>query len=104
MGNVQTYTHVSLPTSKISNGKYADANIQLGDGDGTVFLAGSLDVCDRWPSTHKSYRIPGVAHAQMLHVGQTLDIIIAVATEQHEFLENWLPPTFGELELLAGTY
>jgi hypothetical protein len=97
--NVQTFTHLSFPTSDdFSHG----ATIHVGDGDGTVHLEGSLDVCERWASTKRSYKIPGVAHASMTNIGQVLDVIVAVAMEKDDEWQGWQSPNFDELEILTG--
>lgn len=92
--NVQTFTRIALPTTNEKG-----PTVHLGDGDGTVHLQGSLDICERWKSTVRSYKIPGVPHIAMMYVKQVADLVAAVATDDNTFLEQWTEPAFEELHV-----
>jgi len=96
--NVRTFSHLSFP----AQGDFSEgAAVELGDGDGTVH-SDSLSVCDRWASTVKSYKLPGVPHTAMMSVRQVLDVIVSVAKEDNAALDAWTPPSFVDLDVLEG--
>lgn len=103
--NVQTFTQLSMAANR--NGAVEDLEnnvITMDDGDQTVHLA-SLNVCDRWASTVKTYKIPGVAHSSMLSIEQVHDVIVGVATEDQASLNAWEEPEYSEVrpqELTVG--
>jgi len=78
------------------------AMITLDDGDGTVD-ANSLEVCTRWPSTVKVYRVPGVIHSGLLDVDQVIDIVEFVATNNEKKLRDWKEPAYSVLRASANT-
>ena len=59
--NVRTFSHLTFP----AGGAFAEigASDEIGDGDGTVH-SDSLYVCERWKSTVKVYKLPGVPHSR----------------------------------------
>lgn len=94
--NVQTFSKLDFRTHEhVMSDK---AGVTLDDGDQTVD-AKSAEVCTRWKSTVKVYRVPGVAHAQMLDVAQVIDIIEAVATNNEKQWKDWTEPSIAELRV-----
>lgn len=95
--NIQTFNGLNMATNGDNKQEVLEGNrFLMDDGDQTVDHA-SLEVCDRWDSTVKSYKVAGVAHSSMLNVDQVLDVIIAVATEDQATLEDWTPPKYSEI-------
>merc|ERR1719204_303459 len=95
--NVQTFNSLSLSTNKNEPQEDMEGNVFLmDDGDQTVDHA-SLEVCERWKSTLKTYKVTSVAHSSMLGVEQVVDVIVAVATEDQATLDAWTPPRFSEV-------
>jgi len=93
--NVQTFAHLSFPEES----DYSErAVVYLDDGDGTVHMD-SLNVCERWKSTVRSYKIPGVPHASMMGVNQVLDVIVAAAKDDEGALAAWKSPDFVDLDV-----
>jgi len=90
--NVQTFSYLLANTST----ELSKEDVVLDDGDQTVD-ARSLDVCTRWPSTVKSYLVPGVRHASTMDIKQVNDIIVAVATNDLGTLSSWVEPKISEL-------
>merc|ERR1719326_195347 len=86
--NVQTFNELSLSANRDNAEKEeVEANVfTMDDGDQTVDH-NSLEVCTRWASTVKSYKIPGVAHSSMLGVEQVIDVVVALATEDQATLD-----------------
>merc|ERR1712137_15541 len=85
--------------AEANNGK-PKYSIELGDGDGTVHTEGSLDVCTRWKSTVKVYKVSGVIHNEMLGVQQVADIILAVATDDVKTWKAWKSPAYTEVKYM----
>jgi hypothetical protein len=96
--NVQTFTKIAFNTSEDTKRAYT----LLDDGDQTVNLA-SLEVCTRWRSTVKVYRVPGVKHASTLDVDQIIDVIEAVATNDKNKWSQWKSPSIGEIKVSSNT-
>jgi len=71
------------------------------DGDMTVD-AHSLEVCTRWKSTVKTYKVPGVIHAAVLDVGQVVDVIVAIATNNDEHWKNWKEPAYSDVRTTSN--
>lgn len=94
--NVQTFQKLAFHTSEDLEAN-EPAQVTLDDGDQTVDAA-SAEVCTRWPSTKKVYRIPGVSHASMLDVEQVLDVITAVATNNDQKWMSWKAPLYDEVK------
>lgn len=93
--NVQTFNGLNLALNKAD--KDLEGNfLTMDDGDQTVDH-NSLEVCSRWASTIKSYKIPGVAHSSMLSTEQSIEVIIAVAMEDQATLDAWTPPKYDEV-------
>lgn len=96
--NVQTFNGLNLAAKKENDPEELVNNvISMDDGDQTVDHA-SLEVCDRWASTVKTYRVNGVAHSSMLNVEQVLDVLAAVATEDQATLDNWTAPDYPDVK------
>jgi len=95
--NVQTISNLAYTTTEDMD----DAIVTMGDGDGSVDLD-SLEVCTRWASTEKVYKIPGVTHIGTLGVKQVLDVILAVALNDVETLKAWREPLQSELVTAKG--
>lgn len=96
--NVQTFNWLKMSKNHDDSHHEDVGNTRfiMDDGDQTVDHS-SLEVCDRWESTLKTYKVPGVAHSSMLNVEQVLDVIIAVATEDQATLDAWTPPKYSEI-------
>lgn len=95
--NVQTFNHLSLSANRDSSQEKIEANVfTMDDGDQTVDHA-SLEVCERWSSTVKSYKVEGVAHSSMLSVEQVIDVIVSVATEDQATLDAWEPVRYSDV-------
>ena len=94
--NVRTFSHLTFP----AGGVFAEigASVEMGDGDGTVH-ADSLSVCERWKSTVKVYKLPGVPHTGIISVGQVHDVIVAVAKGDDAALDAWTSPAFVDLDV-----
>lgn len=92
--NVRTDNKIIADFTQNADSKYT---IELGDGDGTVHTEGSLDVCTRWKSTVKTYKLPGVIHNAAFNVRQVADIILAVATDDEKSWKAWKEPKYTEL-------
>lgn len=90
--NIQTFNNLSVFVYP----RGAQANVTLDDGDGTVDFE-SLNVCTRWPSTVKTYRVEGVKHGGMLDVAQLVDILEAVAVGDDAKWKDWKEPRMSEL-------
>lgn len=90
--NVQTYTYILANTSR----NLGREDVVLDDGDQTVDAL-SGEICTRWPSTVKSYPIPGVRHSGMLDIRQVNEVILAVATNAHATWSSWREPKMSEL-------
>eukprot|EP00811_Abedinium_folium_P016461 NODE_253_length_3282_cov_4.407924.p3 GENE.NODE_253_length_3282_cov_4.407924~~NODE_253_length_3282_cov_4.407924.p3 ORF type:complete len:203 (-),score=45.54 NODE_253_length_3282_cov_4.407924:201-809(-) len=92
-GNVATYAaplrFLTRDALELSN---SAAAFVLDDGDGTVDLP-SLEICERWPSTVRSYRIKDVSHADVRNAPQLVDIIEALALNRTESWQSWTSPT-----------
>lgn len=95
--NVQTFSALAFSTTEDMDA----AIVTLGNGDGTVDL-NSLEVCTRWASTEKVYKLPGLGHTGMLGTKQVLDVIMAVALNDAEALEAWKEPTRSEIVAAEG--
>lgn len=65
-----------------------------GDGDGTVNIE-SLEVCTRWKSTKKVYRLPNHRHSAALKSSGAASVLILVATNDEAGLEAWTKPPPG---------
>jgi len=91
--NVQTFSNLTFSTVEDID----KAMVVLDDGDMTVDEQ-SLEVCSRWKSTVKVYRVPGVIHSGMLDIKQILDVIMAVATNDDSALTSWNEPKMSELQ------
>lgn len=88
--NLKTPTVVNLGADLAVGG------VSLGDGD-EVVERGSLEVCARWKSTKKVYRVQGVRHASSFKfLEEGLDILIAVATNNTEQWMAWKTPVYTE--------
>lgn len=94
--NIQTFSNLSF-ANRGSLAKGEQATIILDDGDMTVD-AKSLEVCTRWSSTVKTYRVPGGVHASLLDVDQITDVIVAVAVNDEPFLDAWKEPSYDEVK------
>jgi len=90
--NVQTFSYLYSNTSADLD----QESIVLDDGDQTVDAL-SLEVCTRWPSTVKTYRVPGVRHGSMYDIKQVNDIIVALATNDTDAWSAWMEPKISEL-------
>jgi len=90
--NVQTFIANAFSTMEDTD----EAIVTIGDGDGTVDIE-SLEVCARWASTEKVYKVPNVLHVQGLRVKQILDVIVAVALNDVEALRAWDEPPQAEI-------
>merc|ERR1712182_5743 len=89
--HIQTYKSLEF-----RNTEAKDAIVNLGDGDQTVH-SDSLEVCVRWPSTKKVYKIPGVKHGSMLDVGQVVDVLQALALDDEKAWRDWKEPAMSEV-------
>jgi len=94
--NVRTFSHLTFP----AGGVFADigASVEIGDGDGTVH-SDSLSVCERWKSTVKVYKLPGVHHGFEVIIGQVHDVIVGVAKGDDAALDAWTSPAFVDLDV-----
>jgi len=95
--NVQTFTKVAFNSSE----EIDHAFVTLDDGDQTVNSA-SLEVCTRWKSTVKVYRVPGVKHAMSLDVNQVIDVIEAVATNDEKTWQEWKSPSIEDVKVSSN--
>jgi hypothetical protein len=91
--NIQTTSKLAFHTSEDVGNE--NAVITLDDGDQTVDLK-SAEVCTRWHSTVKVYRINGVKHSGLLDVEQVLDVIEAVATNNDKTWQDWTAPAYSQ--------
>jgi len=91
--NVQTFNELRFATREDLD----KPSVILDDGDMTVD-AHSLEVCTRWKSTVKTYKLPGVKHSGMLDVEQVLEVIVAVATNDDKAWKSWKEPAYSELK------
>jgi len=96
--NVQTFSKIAFNTSEDTDHALAI----LDDGDQTVNSA-SLEVCTRWRSTVKVYRVPGVKHAGTLDVDQIIDVIEAVATNDKAKWSEWKSPDIADIKTSQNT-
>jgi len=85
--NIQSWTTLAFPTLD----EMDSSIVTLGNGDGTVEMS-SQEVCERWSSTVKVYRMPAVPHAQGLTPSQFLDVLLAVATDKESAWRAWQSP------------
>lgn len=93
--NIQTFTKLAFTTSE--DLQTEQAMVTLDDGDQTVNSA-SAEVCTRWSSTVKVYRIPGAVHAALMDVDQVLDVIEAVATNEDQKWKDWKEPAMSDVK------
>lgn len=82
-------TNVKTPeqlTMSASSGELAA--ITFGNGDKVVHAA-SLEVCSRWNSTVRTFRINNTVHGSIQKVPSAIDVLLAVATSGD--LRKWQP-------------
>lgn len=89
--NVKSYKSLEFPNTDARR-----AVVIKGDGDGTV-ESDSLEVCSRWPSTRKVYKIPGVSHGSMLDVAQVVDVLQALALDDEQAWQDWKEPAMSDV-------
>lgn len=86
--NVRSFQGLSISSLK----NIEDVSVILGNGDGTVDAA-SLAVCKNWKSTKKVFELPNIVHGGYFNVKQVGEIIVAVATNDDKFLQDWIAPS-----------
>lgn len=96
--NIQSFNAIAMNTSEDVGKK---SMVTLDDGD-QIVNADSLEVCTRWPSTLKTYRIPGGRHGHLYDVEQVVDVIVAVATNDEARWKNWRQPVMTELKVTSN--
>jgi len=95
--NVQTFNQLSLSQNRDGAKADVEANVfTMDDGDQTVDHK-SLEVCDRWSSTVRSYKVNGVAHSSLMSVEQVMDLIISIATEDQANIDSWKDLDYTEV-------
>eukprot|EP00811_Abedinium_folium_P037225 NODE_9860_length_1394_cov_3.826361.p3 GENE.NODE_9860_length_1394_cov_3.826361~~NODE_9860_length_1394_cov_3.826361.p3 ORF type:complete len:141 (+),score=35.32 NODE_9860_length_1394_cov_3.826361:815-1237(+) len=70
--------------------------ITFGNGDGTVQLP-SLEICERWSSTVRTYRFTDMQHGRSVETEQLANIIEAVALNNEDVWKAWRSPLRAEL-------
>lgn len=101
--NLPTDRYVTLTTGAgEKRNEVKNRQIELSDGDGTVSVEGSLDVCTRWDSTVKTYKVPGIVHRYLMEVEQAADVIVAVATDNKDAWSAWTAPKPSNIRFMSG--
>lgn len=98
--NIKTDAHLSYKSTDSS--KVNGLRITLDDGDGTVDLK-SLEVCTRWSSTVKVYKVPGLLHGKGLSCDDVADVVKAIAINDDAAWKAWKEPAYEDVRGPKGT-
>jgi hypothetical protein len=96
--NIKTHSHLKYSHEH----ELDELLVTLGDGDQTVHKE-SLEVCERWPSTVKVYKIPGLKHASASQCDDVAEIITAIATNDDAAWKAWKAPAYENVRAAPGS-
>jgi hypothetical protein len=95
--NIKTHSHLTFTHEQ----KLDELVVTLDDGDQTVHKK-SLEVCERWHSTVKVYKIPGLKHASATQCDDVAEIIAAIATNDDAAWKAWKAPAYENVRGAPG--
>lgn len=90
--NIQTHAFIRIE-DEVDPSNF---HVVFDDGDQTVD-AKSLSVCERWSSTIKTYKFPGMKHSGALMEPLVAKLVVGIVLENDAVWQDWTDPAYEQL-------